>query len=93
MPTNALQDLGDNARAHASEPILVRDSDLFGAVKVYPPAVDPKDWANHSWLLTTEHDADKNPPGMAVRIKASVVTECFERPHFIDERHMFDKST
>lgn len=89
MPTNALQDLSDNARRHASEPILERKSDLFGYIRVYPPATEPTTWASHSWLLTTEFDGTKNPPGMSVKLKAECVMECYERPHFVFDYHKF----
>lgn len=89
MPTNALQDLSDNARRHASEPILERKSDIFGYIRVYPPATEPSTWGTQSWLLTTEYDEGKNPPGMAVKLKAEAVMECYERPHFVFDHHKF----
>lgn len=89
MPTKSMQHLGDDGNEHSSDPILERKSDSYGLVRVYPPAVDPKEWADRSFLLTTEYDEGKNPPGIAVKLKASAVFECFERPHFIDDRHKF----
>jgi len=89
MPTDTLQELGDNVQLHDAEPIMERKSDLFGMVRVYPPSADPKEWADHSWLLTTEHDEEKNPPGLSVRLKAKYVKECFERPYFINDFHRF----
>lgn len=93
MPTNSLQELGDNVRDHASDPIMERKSDSYGWIRVYPPSTDPNDWHKHSFLLTTEYDEKKNPPGMSVRLKSSAVTECYERPHFIQDRHKFEEST
>lgn len=89
MNTTSLQELSDNAREHASEPILERKSDSYGLIRVYPPAAAPSEWDKYSWLLTTEYDTSKNPPGISVRLKAQYVTECYERPHFILDKHKF----
>ena len=90
MPTDTLQDLGENIRVHAQDPILERMSDMHGWVRVYPPAVDPNEWADHSWLLTTDKNAqDGTVRGLSERIKAKYVQVCFERPHFIRECHKF----
>ena len=89
MPTDTLQDLEENTRLHAADPILEKKSDLFGWVKIYPPVAPSSEWKDHSWLLTTEYDTTKNPPGLSVRIKAKYVGEVFERPHFIYVHHKF----
>jgi len=93
MPTNTLQDIGDSVRLHAKEPILERRCDMYGQIKVFPPAVDPADWANHSWLITSETDNKGNPPGIREHIKASVVWECWQRIYFIGDRHRFQESS
>lgn len=90
MPTDSLQDLGENIRVHASDPILERKSDMHGWIRIYPPSSDPAEWASHSWLLTTERDAnDRSLNGVSERIKAEAVLTCFARPHFINEGHKF----
>lgn len=90
MPTDTLHDLGDNARDHAVEPIMERDSDMHGKVRLYPPSASPKEWADYSWLLTTEKNPDDGTlRGVTERIKAKYAVECFERPHFIHEYHLF----
>lgn len=92
MPTDTLQDLGEDIRIHATDAILERKSDLFGMVKIYPPVADPKEWAEHSWLLTTDTDAEGNKPGLNVRIKAKYVSEVLERPHFLNTWHKFGEA-
>lgn len=91
MPNSTtFEDIGDNAQAHAAEPIMERQSDVHGTVRVYPPSAEPKEWANHSWLLTTEKNAaDGSLRGISERIKAKFVQECFDRPHFIHDYHRF----
>lgn len=90
MPTDTLQDLGENIRVHANEPILERESDIHGLVRIYPPSAEPNEWADHSWLLTTEKDAtDGSLAGVSERIKAKYVRDVFERPHFLRECHRF----
>ena len=72
---------------------MERKSDIYGYIRVYPPATEPTTWASHSWLLTTEYDEGKNPPGISVKLKAEAVIECYERPHFIFDKHKFVEST
>lgn len=78
----------DSTPIHATEPILERTSDLYGLVCVYPPTSDPHMWASLSWLLTTSTDPDDGR-GLNVLLKSKYVTECFERPHFINTYHQF----
>ena len=90
MPTDSLQDLGENIRVHAQDPILERKSDMHGMIRVYPPAVEPSQWADHSSLLTTEKDkSDGTLRGLSERIKAKYVRVCYDRPHFIRDCHKF----
>ena len=89
MPTDTLQELGELTKLHASEPILERKSDTHGLIRVYPPAAPASEWADRSWLLTTEFDEAKNPPGISERLKAECVTECYVRPYFISDTHRF----
>lgn len=87
MPTSTLREFDEHVRLHASEPILERRSHMHGTIRVYPPAADPSEWADHSWLITTEGTADV--PGISARIKAESVPYCYDRPHFVDARHKF----
>lgn len=91
MPTSTLQEFDENIRLHASEPIMERRSHMHGTIRVYPPAADPSEWANHSWLITTEGTVDV--PGIAERIKAEAVHYCYGRPHFVDKSHRFEETT
>lgn len=88
MPTDTLNDLGENIRVHASDPILERRSDMHGWIRVYPPAAEPSEWGNFSWLITTEKDKqDGTLRGLSERIKYKYVRVCFDRPHFIRDCH------
>jgi hypothetical protein len=90
MPTDTLQDLGENIEVHAADFILERRSDMHGYVRVYPPAAEPSEWANHSWLITTTRNAeDGSDRGLSERIKAKYVQVCYDRPHFIRGCHKF----
>jgi len=93
MPTNAPQDLGASVRLHAKEPILERRCDMYGQIKVYPPAVDPSEWTTHSWLITSETDPKGNPPGIREELKAEAVWECWNRVYFISDTHRFQESS
>lgn len=85
MPESTLQGTdSDRDRLHASEPIMSRRSDVHGEIKVFPPSADPSEWPDRSWLITTSRT------DIMVPIKSSAVTECFERPHFIGEQHLFE---
>lgn len=76
--------------SHDQEPILSQKSFKFGMVNIYAPNADPEQWGDLPWLLTSEFDADRNPPGMRIEIKAECVMACLERPYFIGPQHMFD---
>jgi len=90
MPEVTISDVESVIRKlHATEPILVKSSHIYGEVKVYPPDADPSEWAVMSWLLTTEHDQHKEQPGLRKFLRADAVHACFERPHFIGKEDLF----
>jgi len=89
MPETSVADMVTVEPIHASEPILTQKSHIYGEVKVYPPNAAPSEWGGLSWLLTTEHDSEKNRPGLREILRADMVWAAFERPHFIDNRHRY----
>lgn len=88
MPTDL--HMGADTKVHADDPIMTRTSHMHGKICVFPPASDPSTWADSSWLLTTEKDAnDSSLRGLTVEIKAKYVKAVYTRPHFIHEYHRF----
>jgi hypothetical protein len=87
MPTTSLRDFDENVRLHASEAIMERRTNMHGSIRVYPPAVDPSEWGEHGWLLTTE--GTSSCPAISARIKAEAVAFCYDRPHLLENHHRF----
>lgn len=75
---------------HAADPIMERKTDMYGLVKVYPPAGDPSTWSEKSWKLVTEKAPDGKP--LKEQLKASSVFDCFHRPYFIEDKDRFSAS-
>jgi len=86
-PNEHKKDTTKSAPLHASDPIMERRSDMHGWVRVFPPAADISEWPTLSWRLTTDKTFDS--AGIDVSLKAEYIWDCYERPHFVDEKHKF----
>jgi hypothetical protein len=76
------------AKLHSSDPILTKQTDLFGEIKVYPPNAPVDQWPLLSFHFKSEHGID-TPKGLNLYIKAKYVSTAFERPHFIADHMLF----
>lgn len=71
------------------EPILTKQTDLFGRIDVFAPDTDPSMWADLPWIIRYEKSDDGD--GRQIKIKAQYVGEVFLRPHFLENWHRFGK--
>ena len=85
VPIPDLKDI----RTFEDDPILSRKAYKYGIINVYAPDAPAEEWPDRAWLLTSEYDGAGEMPGMRVEIKASVVSECLQRPYCINQQHLF----
>ena len=77
------------AHQFSTDPILERKTDMCGIIAVYPPDAEPHLWGSLPWKLTTERMGQDGP--LTVHLAAKYVSESFERPWFINAKHMFSE--
>ena len=75
---------------HSGDPILSKDTHIYGRVDIFPPNADPTQWPLLSFLVVSEHGKDgEDSKGLHVYIKAKYVHAVYERPHFINDYMKF----
>ena len=75
---------------HSDDPILSKETHIYGLVEIFPPNAGIEQWPILSFLVKSEHGDDgEESRGLNTHIKAKYVHSVFERPHFINDYMKF----